>query len=135
MAVRREVRRVQQARRCGLPRLALPLRRCARTPLLIIAAGIGHLIPERWGGFPWVAGDAFLLGELAPVAVTGTAMGHVTHFRTLGDRLQYRLTILRHEPARGDQGRQAPSPGDRRRFRSHAVRPLDGEAGAARQAN
>jgi len=66
--------------------------RMLRLPLLIIAAGIGYLVAELRGGFPWVAGDGFLLGELALVAVTGVAMGLVTRFRTVGTQLQYRLT-------------------------------------------
>lgn len=68
------------------------LNRMVRLPLLIIAAGIGYLIPEARHGVPWVAGDGILVGELGLVALTGVAMGHVTRFRAVGDQLQYRLT-------------------------------------------
>ena len=47
---------------------------------------------ELWGGFPWAPADWLIVAELGLVAITGTAMGYATHFRTAGGRLQYRLT-------------------------------------------
>lgn len=49
---------------------------------VIITIGIAALVAADW----------LILAELALVAVTGTAMGYVTHFRSAGSRLQYRLT-------------------------------------------
>ena len=39
-----------------------------------------------------MAADWLVVAELGLVAVTGTVMGYVTHFRRAGGRLQYRLT-------------------------------------------
>lgn len=68
------------------------LQRMLRLPMLIIAAGVVYLVVELWAGFQWVPGDWFIVCELALVAITGTAMGYVTRFRTVDDRLQYKLT-------------------------------------------
>jgi hypothetical protein len=68
------------------------LRRMLRLPSLVIAAGVGYLVAELWAGFQWVPGDWFIVGELALVAITGTAMGYVTRFRSVDKRLEYRLT-------------------------------------------
>lgn len=68
------------------------LPRMLRMPAALIAAGIGYLVFELWGGFHWVTADWLILAELGLVAVTGTAMGYATHFRRAGSRLQYRLT-------------------------------------------
>lgn len=68
------------------------LHRMLRLPVIIIAIGAVYLVVELWGGFHWVPGDWFIVGELVLVALTGTAMGYVTRFRTAQDRLQYRLT-------------------------------------------
>jgi hypothetical protein len=67
------------------------LPRMLRLPVSIIAVGIVYLIVELWG-IRWVPGDWFILGELALVLATGTAMGYVTRFRAVDDRVQYRLT-------------------------------------------
>jgi len=66
--------------------------RMLRMPIVVIAAGIAYLIFELWGGFHWVAADWLVIAELGLVAVTGTVMGYVTHFRRAAGRLQYRLT-------------------------------------------
>ena len=63
-----------------------------RLPFLVIIAGFVYLAFEFWGGFRWAPGDWFIVGELALVALTGTAMGHVTRFRTDQERLEYKLT-------------------------------------------
>ncbi|MFI5612443.1 hypothetical protein [Amycolatopsis sp. NPDC051903] len=68
------------------------LRRMLRLPAIIVAAGLGYLVLELRAGFRWVPGDWIVAGDLALVALTGTAMGCVTTFRTAGGRLQYRLT-------------------------------------------
>ncbi|MDJ0356645.1 hypothetical protein [Paenarthrobacter sp. PH39-S1] len=68
------------------------LHRMLRLPMIIIAVGITYLIVELWGGFHWVPGDWLIIGELALVSITGTAMGYVTRFRTVDGHLQYRLT-------------------------------------------
>ena len=70
------------------------LHRMLRLPLIIVGAGIVYLLAELWGGFHWVPGDWFVLGELALVALTGTAMGFVTRFRPNQERLQYKLTAV-----------------------------------------
>ncbi|GAA1880016.1 hypothetical protein GCM10009715_28180 [Paeniglutamicibacter psychrophenolicus] len=68
------------------------LKRMLRMPVVVVAAGLAYLAIELWGGFQWVAGDWLVVAELGLVAVTGTAMGHVTRFRTVAGLLQYRLT-------------------------------------------
>jgi hypothetical protein len=68
------------------------LHRMLRLPVLIIVAGFILLITELWGGFDWLPADWFIVAELGLVAVTGTAMGYVTQFRTVESGLQYRLT-------------------------------------------
>jgi hypothetical protein len=68
------------------------LRRMLRLPAIIMAVGLGYLVIELWGGFRWVPGDWLIAGELALVALTGTAMGRVTRFRTDQGGLQYKLT-------------------------------------------
>ena len=68
------------------------LKRMLRMPVVVVAAGLAYLAIELWGGFRWVAGDWLVVAELGLVAVTGTAMGHVTRFRTVSGLLQYRLT-------------------------------------------
>ncbi|MFC8800813.1 hypothetical protein ACFT2C_24040 [Promicromonospora sp. NPDC057138] len=68
------------------------LHRMLRLPSLVIAAGVGYLGVELGTGFQWVPGDWFIIGELALVAITGTAMGYVTRFRAVETRLEYRLT-------------------------------------------
>lgn len=69
-------------------------RRMLRIPTLIIAAGIVYLIFQLWGGVDWRAPDWLIVAELLLVAFTGTAMGYVTHFRRVGDQIQYRLTKI-----------------------------------------
>jgi hypothetical protein len=66
--------------------------RMLRLPAIIVAAGVGFLAVELWGGLRWVPADWCVVGELGLVAVTGTAMGSVTRFRGTAERLQYRLT-------------------------------------------
>lgn len=61
-------------------------------PLIVIAAGIVYLIVELAGGFRWVAANWLIAAEIALVALTGTAMGCATHFRTSRKTLQCRLT-------------------------------------------
>lgn len=68
------------------------LNRMMRMPVVLITAGLVYLVFEVWGGFHWVAADWLIVAELALVAITGTAMGYVTHFREVSGRLQYRLT-------------------------------------------
>jgi energy-converting hydrogenase Eha subunit C len=68
------------------------LHRMLRLPVIIIATGIAYLAVELWGGSRWVPGDWFIVAELGLVALTGTAMGYVTHFRITQNRLQYKLT-------------------------------------------
>ncbi len=68
------------------------LNRMLRMPAVVIAAGIVYLAFELRGGFHWVAADWLIVAELGLVAVTGAAMGYVTHFRRAGRQLQYRLT-------------------------------------------
>ncbi|HUR94306.1 MAG TPA: hypothetical protein VMY76_06970, partial [Gemmatimonadales bacterium] len=69
------------------------LHRMLRLPLILIGAGMAYLVVELSDeGFRWVPGDRVILGELALVALTGTAMGYVTRFRTYQDHLQYKLT-------------------------------------------
>jgi hypothetical protein len=68
------------------------LNRMICTPVIIIAAGIVHLIVELAGGFTWVTADWLIVAELGLVAITGTAMGYAMHFRRPKDQLQYRLT-------------------------------------------
>lgn len=63
-----------------------------RIPVVVVAAGLAYLAIELWGGFQWVAGNWLVVAELGLVAVTGTAMGYVTRFRTVSGLLQYRLT-------------------------------------------
>lgn len=63
-----------------------------RMPIILILAALGYLIIEIWSGFGWVSADWIILGELALVACTGTAMGYVTRFRTEHGRVQYKLT-------------------------------------------
>jgi len=63
-----------------------------RLPVVIVGAGIVYLVIELSSGFRWVPGDWFIVGELALVAMTGTAMGHVTRFRSDREHLQYKLT-------------------------------------------
>jgi hypothetical protein len=65
-----------------------------RLPVLVIGAGLVYLVFELWGGLRWSSADWLIVAELALVAITGAAMGRVTRFRTVGDRLQYRLTGL-----------------------------------------
>jgi hypothetical protein len=68
------------------------LNRMLRMPVVVIAAGIACLAFELWAGFHWVAADWLVVAELGLVAVTGTVMGYVTHFRRACGQLQYRLT-------------------------------------------
>jgi hypothetical protein len=68
------------------------LRRMLVLPLVIIAVGTVYLVAELGAGSLSGAGDWVILAELALVALTGTAMGYVTRFRTQQDRLQYKLT-------------------------------------------
>jgi hypothetical protein len=68
------------------------LSRMLRMPVAIIAIAIGYLVVEFSGGLDWVPADWIIVAELLLVACTGTAMGHVTRFRTAGGRLQYKLT-------------------------------------------
>ncbi len=68
------------------------LGRMLRLPLLVIAGAAGYLVVELRAGFGWVPADWLVVGELVLVAVTGTAMGYVTHFRRRDNQLQYRLT-------------------------------------------
>jgi hypothetical protein len=70
------------------------LRQMLRLPLLIVAAGLVYLVIDLGGGFAWVPADWILVGELFLVAVTGTIMGHVTRFRTVGKQLQYKLSAI-----------------------------------------
>ncbi|MCZ2404703.1 hypothetical protein IV498_16340 [Paenarthrobacter sp. Z7-10] len=66
--------------------------RMLRMPTLVIAAGIVYLPFELWGGISWRTADWLVVAELGLVAFTGAAMGYVTHFRSAGGQLQYRLT-------------------------------------------
>lgn len=68
------------------------LNRMMRMPVVVVTAGIVYLVFEVWCGFHWVAADWLIIAELALVAITGTAMGYVTHFRETAGHLQYRLT-------------------------------------------
>lgn len=68
------------------------LNRMMRMPVVVVASGIVYLVFEVWGGFRWVTADWLIIAELALVAITGTAMGYVTHFREKAGHLQYRLT-------------------------------------------
>ncbi|MDJ0356621.1 hypothetical protein [Paenarthrobacter sp. PH39-S1] len=68
------------------------LDRMLRMPVIVIGAGIVYLIIELAGGLIWVTADWLIIAELGLVAITGTAMGYVTHFRKANDHLQYRLT-------------------------------------------
>ncbi len=70
------------------------LDRMLRMPIVIILAGIIYLIVELAGGFAWVPADWLIVAELGLVAITGTAMGYATHFRTTSGSLQYRLTWI-----------------------------------------
>lgn len=68
------------------------LRRMLVLPLVIIAVAVVYLVAELRAEPRGGAGDWVILGELAMVALTGTAMGYVTRFRTHQDQLQYKLT-------------------------------------------
>jgi hypothetical protein len=68
------------------------LNRMLGMPVVVIAAGIAYLVFEVSGGFHWVVADWLVVAELGLVAVTGTVMGYVTHFRRAAGRLQHRLT-------------------------------------------
>ncbi len=68
------------------------VQRMLRLPVILIGLGLIYLLIELGGGFRWLTADWFLLAELGLVALTGTAMGYVTRFRTVDAGLQYRLT-------------------------------------------
>lgn len=68
------------------------LTRMLRMPAIVIAAGIVYLVIELRRGFAWSSSDWLVFGELLLVALTGTIMGHITNFRRVEGRLQYRLT-------------------------------------------
>ncbi|ORC17795.1 hypothetical protein [Rhodococcus qingshengii] len=67
------------------------LSRMLRLPALILAAGLIYVVFEFWGDFRWMVADWIIVGEFLLVAVTGTVMGHVTRFRSVENRLQFKL--------------------------------------------
>lgn len=69
------------------------LHRMLRLPVVLVAVALAYLAVELRSGFRWVPGDWVVVGELALVALTGTAMGHVTRFSAERGQLRYRLTV------------------------------------------
>ncbi|SIS17802.1 hypothetical protein [Williamsia sterculiae] len=66
--------------------------RMARLPAVILAIGVGYSTVDFMTGYRWHAADWVMAAELVMVTVTGLAMGHVTRFRSVDGRVQYKLT-------------------------------------------